>query len=88
MEKRYRPRHLSGNAIVYRTVDTGRYTGSSTLGWERHIRGPIETRRVPGGHVSLLLDPNVEVVAQEMEADIRAAQEEVAATKVLAAARG
>jgi thioesterase domain-containing protein len=74
MEKRYKPSPFSGKTTIYRTVATTRHTGSSTLGWDRHVRGPIETRRVPGGHVSVLLDPNVQVVAKEMAADILAAQ--------------
>jgi amino acid adenylation domain-containing protein len=82
MEKRYAPPRFSGATTVYRTVEMSRYTGSASLGWDHYVRGPITERRVPGGHVSLLLDPNVQVVAQEMEADIRSAQQEVAAQRV------
>jgi amino acid adenylation domain-containing protein len=77
MEKRYRPPHFSGVTTIYRTVEMARYTGSPTLGWDRHVRGPVETRRVPGGHVSLLLEPNVAVVAEKMASDIRAAQQQI-----------
>jgi amino acid adenylation domain-containing protein len=77
IEKRYSPPTFSGPTTIYRTVEMARYTGSASLGWDRYVDGPIETRRVPGGHVSLLLDPNVDVVAREMEADIRSAQQHV-----------
>jgi amino acid adenylation domain-containing protein len=73
-EKRYRPARLTGSATVYTTAEITRATGSRTLGWDRYVAGPLTVRRVPGGHVSLLLDPNVAVVAEEMAADIRTAQ--------------
>ncbi|HKP91731.1 MAG TPA: amino acid adenylation domain-containing protein [Thermoleophilaceae bacterium] len=77
MEKRYRPPHFSGVTTIYRTVEMARYTGSATLGWDHYVRGPVEIRRVPGGHVSLLLEPNVAVVAEKMASDIRAAQQQI-----------
>jgi amino acid adenylation domain-containing protein len=75
MEKRYAPPSFKGTTTIYRTVEMARYTGTATLGWDRYVRGPIGIRRVPGGHVSLLLEPNVHVVAEEMAADIRTAQQ-------------
>jgi thioesterase domain-containing protein len=77
-EKRYAPREFSGKAIIYRTVEMTRHTGSSSLGWDRYVRGPVESHRVPGGHVSLLLEPDVQVVAGRMDVDIRSAQADVA----------
>jgi thioesterase domain-containing protein len=74
-EKRFRPPTFAGPTVIYKTVEMMRYTGSPTLGWDRYVRGPIDIRRVPGGHVSLLLEPNVHVVAEAMAADIRAAQQ-------------
>ena len=74
IEKRYHPARFSGSVTVYQTAEITRATGSRTLGWDRYVAGPLQVRRVPGGHVSLLLDPHVQVVAEEMAADIRAAQ--------------
>jgi amino acid adenylation domain-containing protein len=74
IEKRYHPARFHGNVTVYQTAEITRATGSRTLGWDRYVAGPLKARRVPGGHVSLLLDPNVQVVAEEMAADIRAVQ--------------
>jgi thioesterase domain-containing protein/acyl carrier protein len=78
MEKRYRPPRFGGRTIVYQTAEMTRYTASRTLGWDRYLDGTLDVRRVPGGHVSLLLDPHVHVVASEMDADIRAAQRDFA----------
>jgi thioesterase domain-containing protein len=74
IQKRHSPHGFAGTAHLYRTTEMARYTGSSTLGWERYMKGPIVTRPVPGGHVSLLLDPNVQAVAEAMAADLDAAQ--------------
>jgi thioesterase domain-containing protein/acyl carrier protein len=74
IQKRYRPPEFSGTAHVYRTTDMVRFSGSGDLGWDRYARGPIVIRPIPGGHVSLLLDPNVQTVAEAMAADLAAAQ--------------
>jgi enterobactin synthetase component F len=74
IERRYEPRRYPGPVVVYATADGARYTGSRTLGWERYVDGPMEVRRVPGDHVSMLHEPNVDVVAEAMDADIREAQ--------------
>jgi thioesterase domain-containing protein len=74
IERVYEPRSYAGPVVVYATADGARYTGSSALGWERYVEGPIEVRRVPGDHVSMLHEPNVDVVAEAMDADIREAQ--------------
>jgi thioesterase domain-containing protein len=74
VEREHRPRSYSGRVMIYTTGDGARYTGSATLGWERYVSGPLEARRVPGDHVSMLLDPNVEALAAAMDADIREVQ--------------
>jgi amino acid adenylation domain-containing protein len=74
VERNYEPPSYSGRVVTYSTVDTIRYTGSLTLGWDRYVEGVVEARRVPGDHTSLLTSPAVEVLAATMDADIRAAQ--------------
>jgi thioesterase domain-containing protein len=74
VERAYRPRSYRGRVMIYSTSDGARYTGSATLGWDRYVEGPLDVRRVPGDHVSMLSDPNVDVIAAAMDADIRDAQ--------------
>jgi thioesterase domain-containing protein len=74
VEREHRPRPYSGRVMIYSTGDGARYTGSATLGWERYVSGPLDVQRVPGDHVSMLSDPNVDVLAAAMDADIREAQ--------------
>jgi amino acid adenylation domain-containing protein len=74
IEQRYDPPRYPGRVVAYTTAENRRYTGSPTLGWDRYVDGPLEVRRVPGDHVSMLLDPNVEALAAAMDADIREVQ--------------
>jgi amino acid adenylation domain-containing protein len=74
IEQSYQPPRYGGRVVAYTTAENTRYTGSTTLGWDRYVDGPLTTRRVPGDHVSMLLEPNVDVVAAAMDADIRDAQ--------------
>jgi thioesterase domain-containing protein len=74
VERQYRPRGYAGRVMVYTTSDGARYTGSPTLGWDRHVRGPLTVHRVPGDHVSMLYEPNIDAVAAAMDAHIRAVQ--------------
>ncbi|MFL5781790.1 MAG: amino acid adenylation domain-containing protein [Thermoleophilaceae bacterium] len=73
-ERRYEPPRYSGDAVVFTTSDTARYTGSSSLGWERYVDGRLETVRVPGDHLSMLVDPNVHVLARELAARLERSQ--------------
>jgi amino acid adenylation domain-containing protein len=70
LEKAYHPPTYAGRMVVYTTTGSAVFTGSATLGWERYVTGPIEARRVPGEHSSML-----RFVAAPMDADIRQAQE-------------
>jgi thioesterase domain-containing protein len=74
IEQAYDPPRYTGPVVAYTTAENRRYTGSAALGWDRYIDGPLELRPVPGDHVSMLLEPNVDAVAAAMDADIREAQ--------------
>lgn len=75
IEREFRPRRYRGRVAVYTTADGTRFTGSRTLGWQRYVGEPIAVRRVPGDHVSMLLEPHVEVLAETVDADVREAQQ-------------
>jgi thioesterase domain-containing protein/acyl carrier protein len=79
VERDYDPPDFRGDAVVYTTAEMARWTGSPTLGWERHVDGELARRRVPGDHLSMLLDPHARELARAMAADLRAAQATVGA---------
>jgi thioesterase domain-containing protein/acyl carrier protein len=77
IERAYEPGRYAGRVITYTTADGARYTGSKTLGWHRYVDGSIEVRRIPGDHVSMLLEPNIDVLAAAVDADVRDAQRRI-----------
>jgi thioesterase domain-containing protein len=74
VERAYQPREYSGRVMLYTTSDGARYTGHATLGWDKYVTGPLDIRRVPGDHVSMLYQPHIDVLASAIDADVRAAQ--------------
>jgi thioesterase domain-containing protein len=71
-ESSYRPLRFRGPATVFQTGKTARFTGAADLGWGRHVDGPLEIVRVPGEHISMLLDPHIHVLAREIATRIDA----------------
>jgi thioesterase domain-containing protein len=53
--------------------------GDPLLGWGRRAAQPIEVADVPGGHASLLQEPNVQRLAEAMNAHLARALEAQAA---------
>ena len=71
IERSYSPPRYGGRAIVYATATSVRFAGSRTLGWNRYIDGPLEVRRAPGKHVTMLLEPDISETAALLAADVR-----------------
>ena len=51
------------------------------LGWGRHVRGAVCVFDIPGGHTSMLQEPNVHILAQHMQAWIDAALDPTGASR-------
>ena len=49
------------------------------LGWEQRVAGPIDAVDVPGGHVSMLQEPNVQTLARKLQEHIDLALARVSA---------
>jgi oxalate---CoA ligase len=63
-----------GKAILFRaTGATTSTSGDPTLGWSEGVRGGLEIVDVPGDHFSVVDEPNVQVLARELAARLRAA---------------
>jgi thioesterase domain-containing protein len=71
-EANYRPHRFQGDVTVFQTGKTARFAGTTSLGWQRYVDGELETVRVPGEHISILLDPHVHVLAAEISRRIDA----------------
>jgi thioesterase domain-containing protein len=70
------PKHFSGNVTVYRIHNQPYYrSGDETLGWAKRVEGRVDVEYVPGKHPTILRDPNVQVLAQNLRQRIQAVRE-------------
>jgi thioesterase domain-containing protein len=64
---RYQPRRYDGRVLLFRAhmmAETYRHVGP-TLGWQDLVPN-LEIVEVPGGHDSLVLEPNVQILASHL----------------------
>ncbi|MEQ1892411.1 MAG: amino acid adenylation domain-containing protein, partial [Planctomycetota bacterium] len=61
----YRPQPYPGRITLFRSRFQSPFLGlGSEMGWDRVAKGGVEVVRVPGGHLSVLQPPNVDVLAR------------------------
>ncbi|HEX2187734.1 MAG TPA: amino acid adenylation domain-containing protein [Longimicrobiaceae bacterium] len=66
----YRPGDFAGRATLLRAGErrlTDKLFGKKLLGWDRVVRGGVEVRTVPGTHFTMVREPNVATLANEVE---------------------
>ena len=65
--RNYVPRPYSGRVLLFkRTLDlTGRYRHSDN-GWGRVVRDGLEVYPIEGGHLALLAEPGVDILAEKL----------------------
>jgi thioesterase domain-containing protein len=59
---------------VFLTSEAARNSGSSSFGWETVHKGSLLVHDVPGGHLTMVMEPDVFVVAQMLSENLRLAQ--------------
>ncbi len=67
---KYMPAGYLGDVVMFRAVEElGKYAGyyERCMGWSKYIQGKLHIAEVPGNHVSLLLEPNVGVLANKVK---------------------
>src|SRR3569833_1191733 len=72
----YEPREYPGRVTLFRA--RGRDPGcpaDPAPEWIRWCRGGVEIRDIPGGHVSLMIEPNVTTLARELRDALRRARD-------------
>jgi aspartate racemase len=63
----YRPKSYPGRITLFRSRFQSPFLGlGSMMGWDRVALGGVEVVRVPGGHLSVLQPPNVDVLAKRL----------------------
>ncbi|HZI47045.1 MAG TPA: amino acid adenylation domain-containing protein, partial [Pyrinomonadaceae bacterium] len=67
------PKVYSGHLTVYRIHRRPYYRiRDEALGWRKRVRGGVDVQYVPGQHTTILRDPNVQVLAQNLRERIQA----------------
>ena len=61
--RRYHPPRLAAPVMVMSTHDSEVQLGGRDLGWGRHVKGPLLTRRLPGDHETIFTEPDVLALA-------------------------
>jgi amino acid adenylation domain-containing protein len=73
---RYAPKIASVRATLFRAVERPVLnTGDEAYGWDELLPNELEVHLVPGGHFTMLRQPNVRVLAEHLKACIDAAVE-------------
>jgi thioesterase domain-containing protein/acyl carrier protein len=70
----YVPRAYAGRVVYLKSEDPQ----ERTAGWEKLIADKLEFRRVPGYHLSMLAEPNVRSLAEQLKQCLTNAQKEAA----------
>ncbi|MGF1598328.1 MAG: amino acid adenylation domain-containing protein [Acidimicrobiales bacterium] len=71
----YRYRPYGGRVVVFKAGDD-QFTADLVergMGWAGAVAGPLDVEVVPGGHLTMLAEPHVEVLAARLEAAVAAA---------------
>jgi thioesterase domain-containing protein len=78
-QAQYRLQTLDGNVTLFRSRDRGEDGFvPHDLGWGPYVGGEVSVWDVPGGHHSMCLEPNVNVLATHLSAAIAAASRQPA----------
>jgi thioesterase domain-containing protein/acyl carrier protein len=81
-ERAYEPPKYPGAVVVLGTEGSIYAFDSKTLGWDRHVTGSVEPVLVPGGHLTMLEQPHLSVLARELSERVVRAQASTAAPTV------
>ena len=71
---KYQPSGTDAPLELFAPSEPLMWSGSRYLGWEEVHRGPLAMFEVPGDHLSMLTEPQVEVLARLVAGRLRAAQ--------------
>jgi len=69
----FAPKRFSGDLTVYRIQKQPYYRiRDEALGWGKRVEGCVNVEYIPGAHATILRDPNVQVIAQNLHQRIKA----------------
>jgi amino acid adenylation domain-containing protein len=71
----YQPKDYTGHLTLFRAKKQPLSNLDPALGWSLFAKGGVDLHVIPGGHEALLQEPNVRVVAEQLQARLVAIKE-------------
>jgi aspartate racemase len=72
------PKRFSGDLTVYRIQSQPYYRiRNEALGWDQRVEGRVDVEYIPGAHATVLREPNVKVLAQNLRERIAAVKNSI-----------
>lgn len=72
----YRPKRYDGPVVLFRSAEKSfGFARDMRLGWDDMLGEQLEISEVPGNHYTFYMEPRVEVLAREMNAHMKKAQD-------------
>jgi len=71
--KAYTPKTYSGRVNLFKAMDSRSFTykiDPPEVGWQKFVTGELEIHEIPGTHLGILEEPNVQLLAEKLTACI------------------
>lgn len=71
LEQQYQPQPYTGQVVLFTALEQDQLPTVSVgfdLGWQQFAQGGLEIHTVPGNHLSILKEPHVQVLGQQLNA--------------------
>jgi thioesterase domain-containing protein len=72
----YQPQQYRGRIVLLVAERRRREPGDPTVGWSRLSSEPVEVHAIPGDHYTILQEPQVSVLAEQLKRCLEAARKE------------
>ncbi len=76
----YRPRDYQGPVTLFKATDVPRQEVSKETGWREVALGGMEVVKVPGGHLTMMQEPCVQVLGQRLMETLKKAEQNLQRT--------
>jgi amino acid adenylation domain-containing protein len=73
--RRYRPRDYQGPVTLFKATDVPRQEVSKETGWREVAIGGMEVVEVPGGHLTMMQEPCIQVLGQRLMETLKKAEQ-------------
>ena len=73
--RKYVPKSFPERLHLFWSGESSDIRSNRRWGWEKLAEGGLEIHKIPGGHVSMMREPNLKVLAEQLEVCLNEAQQ-------------